>query len=98
MSSNSLGVVDVPGEVVDEVTPTLTVEVLVIKWVVLVSTDALRGGRSASLEIAASSCAVVSVFSDGADGAVAGTADVRLWTNGVSRPLSAFWGRSRRLF
>ena len=42
MSSTSLGVVDVPGEVVDAVTPTLTVEVLVTKWVVLVSIDDLR--------------------------------------------------------
>ena len=98
MLSTSLVVVDAPGEVVDEVPPTLTVEVLVTKWVVLVSIDALPGGRSAAFEIAASSCAVVSVFSGGADGVVAGTADVRLWANGGSRSLSAFWGRSRRRF
>ena len=90
--------VGLPGEVVDADEPTLTVAVLVMKWVVLVSIDDLPGGRSTAFESAAFSCAVVSVLSDGANGAAAGTADVRLWTNGEPRPSSASWGRSRRLF
>ena len=98
MPSTSLGAVDVPGEVVEAATPTLTVEVLVTKWAVLVSIDVLRGGRSAAFEIAASSGAVVTVYSGGADCAVVGTADVKLWTNSGSCPSSARWGRSRRRF